>query len=255
MNLPDSSILTNIHFPGNAKPGNLLFEKKYITIRCIENRLYTDEEVMKLPAINPAHTHYREWMMRKKSSRRFINYLSVKQKRLSILEIGCGNGWLAHSLSAIPGAEVTGLDINFTELQQAARVFNEDPHLRFIYGDIHAGILHDLKFDIIVFAASIQYFRSLRKTLAVCMQHLAPGGEIHITDTHFYKPAEIHEAKKRTADYYSSLGYPEMAEYYFHHLISELQAFDHKILFNPVSVKNRILRNTDPFYWIRIQKD
>ncbi len=255
MHLPDSSILTNIHFPGNAKAGNLLFEKKYITVRSIENRLYTDEEVEHLPDIAPDHTHYQEWMSRKKSGRRLVNYLTAKKKRLNILEAGCGNGWLAHLLAGIPGAEGTGLDINFTELQQAARVFNENTHLRFIYGDVCSGILRDLKFDIIVFAASAQYFHSLRKILNVCLRQLKPGGEIHIIDTHFYKSSEIPAAKKRTIDYYTSLGYPEMSDYYFHHDINELHAFNHTVLHNPFSVMNRFLNNRDPFHWVYIKND
>src|SRR5580658_4862747 len=128
MNLPDSSILTNIHFRGLAKPENDIFEKIYITIRRMENRLYTDDEVENLPMISPKHTHSNEWAIRRRSSRRLINFLLKKQFRLRILEIGCGNGWLAHSLAVIPGSEITGLDINFTELQQAARVFNEVPN-------------------------------------------------------------------------------------------------------------------------------
>jgi SAM-dependent methyltransferase len=254
MILPDSSILTNIQFPGNAKPPNDLFEKKYISIRCLENRLYTDEEVEHLPIIARSHTHYREWIIRKKSSNRLINYLSSKKKRLRILEVGCGNGWLAHSLSAIPGSEVTGLDINFTELQQAARVFNEDKHLHFIYGDIYANVLNNLKFDVIVFAASIQYFQPLRKIITICLKHLSPAGEIHIIGSHFYKPSEINEAKKRSLEYFTSLGYPEMSDYYFHHQFKELKLFNHTIFFNPHFVVNRFLKNTDPFYWVGIKK-
>ena len=254
MNLPDSSILTNIRFAAKAKPANDLFEKKYISIRCLENRLYTDEEVEQLPLIARKHTHYKEWIVRKKSSDRLINYLSSKKKRLRILEVGCGNGWLSHSLSSIPGSEVTGLDVNFTELQQAARVFNEDKRLHFIYGDIYANVLNNVRFDIIVFAASIQYFQPLRKILTICLKHLSPGGEVHIISSNFYKTAEISFAKKRTLDYFTSLGYPEMSDYYFHHSINELKKFNHSFLYNPKSIVNKFLKNTDPFYWVTVKK-
>src|SRR5258708_7832527 len=163
MGLPDSSILTNIQVPGYAKACDALFEKKYIFIRSMENRLYTDEELSKLPDIPPGHTHYKEWQIRKRSGRRLQCYLAAKKKDLEILEIGCGNGWLSHLLAEVPGTKVTGLDINFTELQQAARVFNDDPNLVFIHGDLRSGILCDRSFDCIVFAASLQYFPSLKK--------------------------------------------------------------------------------------------
>ena len=255
MNLPDSSILTNIQFPGKAKPVNDLFEKKYISIRCLEDRLYTDEEVEQLPLIARNHIHYKEWVIRKKSSDRLINYLSSKKKRLRILEVGCGNGWLSHSLSSIPGSEVTGLDVNFTELQQAARVFNEEKHLHFIYGDIYTNVLTtNLKFEVIVFAASIQYFQPLQKILMICLKHLSPAGEIHIIGSHFYKISEINVAKKRTLDYFTSLGYPEMSDYYFHHAVNELKKFNHCIFYNPKSIINKFFKSTDPFYWVAVKK-
>src|SRR5450631_3041834 len=111
MYLPDSSILTNIQVPGNTTPGNILFEKKYIVTRSMENRLCTDEELMRLPDISAGHSHYKEWQLRKKSALRLVHYLADKDQDLEILEVGCGNGWLSHQLAEIPGTEVTGLDI------------------------------------------------------------------------------------------------------------------------------------------------
>lgn len=254
MHLPDSSILKNIRFAGNENPGNSLFEKKYITIRCMENRLYSDDEVAQLPDISPDHTHFTEWVIRKKSSHRLIHYLTGKKKRLLILEAGCGNGWLAHCLSEIPHTEVIGLDINFTELQQAARVFSDNAHLSFIYGDIASGILQDRLFDVIVFAASIQYFPCLSETLSNCLEHLKPGGEIHLIDSPLYDTRNIEAAKERSFEYYDSLGFPEMTDYYFHHDISCLQEFPHKILQNPNSILNKLWGTKDCFYWICLKK-
>jgi ubiquinone/menaquinone biosynthesis C-methylase UbiE len=254
MSLPDSSILTNIQVPGHTTPGDILFEKKYIITRSLENRLYTDEELMELPDIPASHTHYREWQIRKRSGRRLLHYLACKNKALDILEIGCGNGWLSHQLAEIPDTEVVGLDINFTELQQAARVFSGDPNLHFIHGDIRSGVLDDRRFDCIVFAASIQYFPYLKKILHFTLSLLEPGGEIHIIDTHFYRSGEIEGAKRRTAAYYSSLGYPEMADFYFHHGSNDLRSFHHTLLYNPSAVQNKLFGKKDPFPWIRITK-
>jgi ubiquinone/menaquinone biosynthesis C-methylase UbiE len=251
--LPDSSILTNMQIQGAAsRTFYHLFEKKYISIRCMENRLYSDSEVAALPEIRRDHTHFREWKIRKESSRKIISYLTMKKRKLNILEIGCGNGWLSHALSRIPATNIVGLDINFTELQQAATVFNEQSNLKFVYGDIYSGALKDEIFDIILFSASIQYFRSCPKIINNCLHRLRPNGEIHIMASPFYKSGEIEAAKKRSLDYYSSLGFPEMTDYYFHHDIDELKSFRHGILYNPFSLLNRISKNKDPFYWIRI---
>ncbi|HMH20218.1 MAG TPA: class I SAM-dependent methyltransferase [Puia sp.] len=254
MDLPDSSILTNIQVPGHTTPGNMLFEKKYIVTRGIENRLYTDEELMKLPDISAGHTHYKEWQARKSSSLRLLRYLAARKKPLDILEVGCGNGWLSHQFAEIPNSEVTGLDINFTELQQAARVFSGDPNLHFIQGDIRSGILGDQRFDCIVFSDTIQYFPYLKKILHFALYQLKSGGEIHIIGSHFYRSGEIEPAKRRTSLYYSSLGYPEMADFYFHHAISDLRSFHHTLLYNPGDLWNRFLGRKDPFPWIRVKR-
>ena len=255
MVLPDSSILTNIRFTGNARPGNGLFEKKYIGIRSMENRLYSDEELERLPRIDPTHCHAAEWKLRRRSSEKLIRYLSAKGKHLMILEVGCGNGWFSHALAGIPGARVTGMDINFTELQQAARVFNDDARLHFIYGDIFTGIPAEAAYDVILFAASIQYFQSLRETLSHCLQHLHRSGEVHLLDSHFYKAGEAAAAKKRTLDYFSAMGYPEMAEYYFHHDIRELDAFQARTHYNPGTTVNRLMHQKNPFHWVSIKND
>ena len=41
------------------------FEEIYIALRKSENRIYTDEQVSKLPFIGPEHIHYDEWQARK----------------------------------------------------------------------------------------------------------------------------------------------------------------------------------------------
>jgi hypothetical protein len=56
MYLPDSSILTNIQVQGHSRLREVLFEKKYIVIRSLENRLCTDEELIKLPEISTERT-------------------------------------------------------------------------------------------------------------------------------------------------------------------------------------------------------
>src|SRR3954471_2426808 len=92
------------------------FEQLYIDVRKREKRIYTDEEVLQLPDISKSHLHYNEWKFRKQSSERLINYLKHRKTALHILEIGCGNGWLASKMASIPNSVVTGLDINQPEI-------------------------------------------------------------------------------------------------------------------------------------------
>lgn len=229
------------------------FETYYNPIRQIEKRIYTDKELALLPKTLPGNIHRPEWMIRDESSSRLIRYLSKQKQPLTILEAGCGNGWLSNRLSFIPHSEVTGLDINFCELQQAAKVFKGRPNLKFLYGNVCADVLKGSKFDRIVFAASLQYFASCREVINLSLKHLKENGEIHLLDTHFYKKREIDAARQRSIDYFSSSGFPFMSEFYFHHSLEELKTFRYQILYNPGNKLNRLFDRRSPFYWIRIK--
>lgn len=235
----------------NIVPGD--FEKLYIRLREKEGRIYTDEEVAQLPAIAAAHPHYKEWQIREESSDKIIDYLKKRKQSTDILEPGCGNGWFSHRLSTIPGSKVIGTDINFTEIQQAARVFHDIPNLHFIYGYAESGIFEDRQFDSIVFAASIQYFPSLKGIINSSLKLLKPNGEIHIIDSHFYSLAELGAAKQRSLLYYQAAGFPELADWYFHHNLDDLDGYNYSVLYDPESLFNRFLRNKHPFPWICIQ--
>ncbi len=253
--IPSSFNVSNNLLAPSEVPEVNHFERYYIAGRQLEKRIYTDAETAQLPIIDPGHPHRKEWAIRKQSSQKLIAYLKSKGKTLHILEVGSGNGWLSHRLASIQGSKVSGLDINLTELKQAERIFNKHSNLKFICGDILSGALVDLGFDVIVFAASIQYFQSIPCILNASFQHLNPGGEIHIMDSPFYDPSEIAIARQRSKSYYTILGLPELANYYFHHSFSEIQPFNHKLLRNPHAIKNRLFGHNQPFPWIRIKKD
>jgi ubiquinone/menaquinone biosynthesis C-methylase UbiE len=180
-----------------------------------------------------------------------IDYLQTKTEPLKILEVGCGNGWLSAMLAEIKNAHVIGIDINGEELKQAKRVFSIRRNLSFELNEISRMPQYN-KFNVIVFAASIQYFPSFEEVMAQSFSLLRPEGEIHILDTHFYKPNEIASAKSRTVTYYAAMGQTPLAEFYFHHNIESLKKYRHNYLFNPHSLRNRLSGNKDPFPWIRI---
>lgn len=232
------------------------FEQQYLALREKEQRVYTDAQVMQLPLINTDHPHYAEWQIRRHSSEKLIKQLRKINRPLRILEVGCGNGWLSNKLAAIPNANVTGFDINSAELQQARRVFHQQKNLQFVSEDpVRRPRLTDTDtYDIIIFAASIQYFPSLHSIISDSLQHLAPLGSIHIIDSHFYKPDEIPAAKQRTAEHYNSLGFPGMSAHYFHHTLDTLKTFNVRILYNPDALWNKLRKKKAPFPWICIKK-
>lgn len=228
------------------------FEQLYLKVRQKEGRLYADAEVARLPDIDRHHPLYREWRIRKESCQQLVRYLSDKNAPLRILEIGCGNGWLAHQLSFVPGSLVIGTDIQLTELQQAAKVFKERTNLHFMYGPPNQDLFAERQADVIVFAASIQYFPSIKNTIQQMLGLLKPDGEIHILDTPLYKQSECEDARVRSQVYFDGLGFGEMAGHYFHHCMGELAGFNYRLLYKP-SPKISLLRNIqNPFPWVCI---
>ena len=231
------------------------FAAQYYEMRKNEGRIYTDAELRQLPNVDSFHIYHEEWQVRKNSCSRLLKYLRQKQGPLNILEIGCGNGWLTAQLATIENAAVTGTDINTAELEQASRVFGEMQNVQFVYGDLFDEQFEDRAFDVIVFAASIQYFPSVKQVLQKALQHLTLQGDIHIIDTHLYKAEDLATAAERTRYYFTSIGFAEMAECYFHHGIEEVKRFDHKILYDPTHWLNKFGNHKNPFYHMVITND
>lgn len=225
------------------------FEAHYISLRKKEGRLYTDEELRHLPNAHKTHPLKKEWDARKESCQRLVAYFLKKRRPLQILEVGCGNGWLCNQLSKIPEASITGIDINETELRQARNVF---PTLRFLLCDLQEEMMKE-RFDAIVFAASFQYFNSAKEILQRCFQQLKKEGEIHVIDTNFYSCAEALKAANRSREYFTTAGFPQMSDYYFHHFFDELKDFNYTVLYNPSTFVNRLFQKAS-FPWICIKK-
>jgi protein-L-isoaspartate O-methyltransferase len=228
------------------------FEDIYVAVKQQERRIYTDEQLQRLPYVDAMHLYHKEWKIRQRSCERLLTRLRKKHGPLRILEVGCGNGWLSAKMAEIPDADVIGLDVNHVEIDQACRVFKKK-NLEFIYDTFNESTFENEVFDVIVFAASLQYFPSVVTVLKQAQAILSQRGEIHIMDTHLYDPLDAFDADMRSRKYYASLGYPEMADHYFHHSMSEFWGFKYRKLFDPSSIMNKLFRH-DPFYWITIRK-
>ncbi|HEY2350502.1 MAG TPA: methyltransferase domain-containing protein [Puia sp.] len=240
-----------VYIPGESVT-DAIFENLYLSVRQKEQRIFSNAELMKLPDVSLNCKHHYEWSVRKKSCKRLLTYLKKKDRFLKILEVGCGNGWLSHQMAKIPRTEVIGLDINLTELEQAAEVFTTS-NLKFVYGDPKKNILQNRQFDIIVFAASIQYFPSFVEIIRLTLNNLSAEGEIHIIDSFFYERKDLEAARKRGSEYYRNIGFPEMANYYFHHLLEEMNQFNYTVRQLPNSFFRKIFFRKNIFPWFCIR--
>jgi len=230
------------------------FEKSYLALRRKEGRLYSDEEVRRLPTVETSHPYFAEWRIRKESCDKLTRYLRKKNQTLKILDVGCGNGWLGSQLSKIENSDVTGIDINKMELMQAQRIFRNGDNLEFLMADIRDERIQSRKFDIIIFAASIQYFPSFDKIVSLCLQMLNANGEIHIVDSHFYSHSERAVARHRSQEYFESMDSSEMTQHYFHHEVDQLKKYVFKTLSNSSWIRRIVSRHKNRFPWICIMK-
>ena len=114
----------------------------------------------------------------------------------------------------------------------------------------------DRPFDTIVLASVIQYFPDLPNLLQALRGLLRPGGEIHLVDSPLYPLDAVPAARERTQAYYTSLGFPEMANHYYHHPEDALVGLPARWLYLPGNLSARLSRwrgrDASPFPWIVI---
>ncbi len=232
------------------------FASLYHAIRAKENRILTDEQVAKLPD-GRGLWNATEWRIRAASADRLVWALNKQGKELRILEVGCGNGWLANYMKD-RGHVVLGIDPFTSELEQAARVFSNGPTFARI--DLFNPLLPSTYFDAVVFAASIQYFKDAQATITRSLELLRPTGSVHVLDTILYSNShQAAEAIARSRTYYASNGAPEMATNYFAHRLKDLEGMGPFTILDRPShlsrLKERMLGNSvSPFTHLVISK-
>jgi SAM-dependent methyltransferase len=255
--IPNRFLKVENHLYVQIGLNSIPFQEDYINIRAAENRIYSQDQLKALPEVAKNNPHLQEWKIRRKTTKNLLNYLYPKKDITSILEIGCGNGWLSNRMAASTDCTVVGLDVNLVELKQAAKAFEASQRVHFVYGNIADDIFARNSFDVVILAAAIQYFNNLPDLFSHIFPLLRGGGEIHILDSPFYRNDQLPEARRRSSQYFASIGHWEMEKHYFHHSMDALKEFNPKVIYDPGEIKRRILRKwfvTDlsPFPWIRI---
>jgi ubiquinone/menaquinone biosynthesis C-methylase UbiE len=228
----------------------------YHSLRTEEGWLYADEIVKDLPDIDRSDPHAPQWEIRKRSLKRLIGYLSLHAPGSTLLDLGCGNGWMANGF-ARAGFSVCALDLNDHELQQGARVFEKTSDIEWLSGNIFGNILPLRYFKTIVLASSAQYFPDLRSLIARLSSLLTDDGEIHIIDTPFYSPKHRGEAVERSRQYYAKIGFPAFTSRYHHHTFDEIADYRPEIRVRTNAILNLCRKlaghQAIPFPWIIVR--
>ncbi len=235
------------------------FEEKYLEVRQKEGRVFGDDLVRKLPYLFDSHPLNKEWLYRADTLDRFSGYLLKRKGVSSMLDLGCGNGWFISRIRPFLSSTLFfGLEINRTEVEQAARLFSATG-TAFLYGDVFEEIFEPGYFDLIVLNSTLQYFSNPCELIDRLLDLLNKKGEIHILDSPIYKnEAERDAASERSDAYFSEIDSTSMMNHYHHHSFDFLSSYHSTILYNPYSLKSRLLRRLgyplSPFPWIRIER-
>ncbi len=231
-----------------------VFEEAYLPLRKREGRLLDDDTARGLPHIPSTHPHAREWKMRQKSASGLVSDIR-KGRPTTLMEVGCGNGWLTRYLHRHLQISILGVDLGGLELQQAARL--DDGSNTFARVDIFSGALDAISVDVVVLAASIQYFSDLDAVVERLLKMINLGGSIHIIDSPFYSGSAVTSARLRSKSYFESQGVPTMVDHYFHHSLSRLTVYDAEIKYDPTDTWSRVQQKLGwraPLYWVKIRK-
>lgn len=230
------------------------FEQTYLGVREKEARVLDDKQVMALPTADISNPHYKEWQIRQHSAEQVASYLKQREFKKTdwVLDIGCGNGWFTNILAKNVEANVVGIDINMTELEQAFRVFKQD-NLYFAYLDLLRCPPEPGQFSHIFINSCFQYFENPKALLDLCLTLLSEGGEIHILDSPFYAATEVEGAKVRSQDYYQQLEFEQMGQYYHHHNLGLFDDYNSEFLYQPAPKADR-KGPVSPFPWLKISQ-
>lgn len=99
----------------------------------------------------------------------------------SVLDVGCGEGWLVRALSS-RGIRAVGVDV-VAELVERARESGVGEFLSGSYEDVAAGLLHET-FDVVVCNFALFGDESVSRLLRAIPSVLAPGGSMIIQTLH-----------------------------------------------------------------------
>ena len=104
-----------------------------------------------------------------------------REKRRTILDLGCGNGSLSHELSKL-GFEVYGIDRSESGIQIAREAF---PEVRFSLGDVEDDLASDPfraeRFDVVVSTEVVEHLYRPRRLIQNAFRLLKPSGHFIIS--------------------------------------------------------------------------
>lgn len=109
-------------------------------------------------------------------------------RKLSIMEIGCGNGNLSLPLASL-GHRVFSTDVDLSSVR-VAKSKNPFPNARFFVSDGEA-LCGRRRFDIVLASEVLEHIQAPEKLISACRELVAPEGTLILTVPNGYGPCEL----------------------------------------------------------------
>lgn len=202
------------------------FAAAYHEARRRERWTDPDDVVRALPRVAATHPHAAEWRIRAITLERIIGVVRPFGRGARVLDVGCGNGWMSAAIARTCGATVHGVDVTEAEIDQARTAWHDISGVTFSLGSIPSTATSMEPVDVVVFAASLQYFADARRAVEQALAITRSGGLVIVADTPWYDASTIEDARSRSRAHYASIGVPDMTEHYFHHDRAQLNGLD-----------------------------
>lgn len=161
------------------------FERQYRVVREREGfRTGSPDYYRALPSVPPDDRHAGVWRVRRES---FTHLLSEARRvasgrQLRVLDLGAGNAWLSHRLTAA-GHYAVAVDRLDDEADGLGACRHYSVPIVAVQADFDALPFEPAQFDLAVFDGSLHYSPDPRFTLAEARRMLAPGGAVAVMDS------------------------------------------------------------------------
>jgi len=164
------------------------FIRDYEAVRRFEGRGSADESYYRTL---PYHTTS-DWKIRAASFNAFVNQVIVPiertGKRLRILDMGAGNGWLSNRLAS-RGHAVAAIDLTINDFDGLGCYRFYGSTFMPVQAEFDYLPFPDQLFDIILFNASLHYSVNYEQTLHEALRALGVDGKLVVLDSPVYRDA------------------------------------------------------------------
>ncbi len=229
--------------------------REYQIVRTAEGRgSDSDDYYLALPYRDLSGHNQSQWTIRARTfqyfERQILPPLETSQRnRLTILDLGAGNGWMSYRL-ALRGHKVCAVDLLNNENDGLAAAVHYSQELPELFPRFQAELdclpFEDSQFDLAVFNASFHYSENYVQTLGEAVRCVRPGGSIVIADTAWYRREESGQqmiAERRNAFTYK-YGFPSDAIQSQEYLTDQRLASLAARVWNPLASAFALLRRT-----------